>query len=48
MLKWVFFFFFREKIQWYFREIGSKNIYTKKIKNEKIVNLELGGFMEYL
>ena len=46
MLKWVF--FFREKIQWYFRETVSKNMYTKKVENEKIVNLELGGFIEYL
>jgi len=46
MLKWVF--FFREKIQWYFRETVSKNMYTKKVENEKIVNLELDGFIEYL
>jgi hypothetical protein len=29
-------------------ETDSKNMYTKKIKNEKIMNLELGGFMKYL
>ena len=28
--------------------INSKNIYAKNIKNEKIMNLKLEGFMKYL
>ena len=36
-------------MQWYFREIGFKNIYAKNIENyEEIVNLKLEGFMKYL
>ena len=27
-----------EKVQWYFKEIDSKNIYTKSVKNKKIVD----------
>jgi hypothetical protein len=26
----------------------SKNMYAKKVKNENIVNLNLGGFMKHL
>jgi len=29
----------REKVQQYFREIDSENIYAKNVKNEQIVNL---------
>jgi len=46
MFKWVF--FLERENTMIFREIGSKNMYTKKVENEKIVNLELGGFMKYL
>ena len=38
----------REKVQQYFREIDSENIYAKNVKNEQIVNLWLEGFMTYL
>jgi hypothetical protein len=39
---------YREKVQWYFRKIDSKNMYTENVKKEKILNLEFKGFMIYL
>jgi hypothetical protein len=38
----------RKKIQWYFRETSSKNIYAENIKNKKIVNFKFEEFIMYL
>jgi hypothetical protein len=37
--------FLERKMQWYFREINSKNIYAKNTENEEIMNLKLEGFI---
>jgi hypothetical protein len=44
MLKYLF----RERGQWYFKEIDSENMCAKNINNEKITNLDPEGFMRYL
>ena len=40
--------FIKKKVQWYFREIDSENIYAENINNEKIMNLWLVRFIAYL
>jgi hypothetical protein len=35
-------------MQYYFKEINSKNIYAKNIKNEEIINFLLKEFVMYL
>jgi len=44
MLKYLF----RERVQWYFKEVDSENICVKTINDEKIMNLDPEGFMGYL
>jgi len=42
------YFFFLKKVQLYFREIDSYNMYAKNIENEEIMNLKLEGFIKNL
>jgi len=37
----------KKKVQWYFREIDSENVYDKNFKNDKIINLELERLMGF-
>ena len=37
-----------QKVQWYFKEIDSENMYAENVKNEDIVNPWLEGFIVYL
>jgi hypothetical protein len=39
---------YRENVQWYFREINSKNMYDENVKNKEIMSIWLEGFMMYL
>ena len=41
-------YFIKKKVQWYFREMDSENIYAENINNEKIINLWLVRFIAYL
>jgi len=41
-------YLFRKKIQWYFREIDSENIYTQNITNKEIMNHLPEWFRGYL
>jgi hypothetical protein len=38
---------YREKVQWYFKEIDSKNMLAENIKNEEIMNIKFEGFIMY-
>jgi phenylacetate-coenzyme A ligase PaaK-like adenylate-forming protein len=38
-LKYLIKYLYKENMQWYFKEINSKNVHAKNIKNKEIVDL---------